>query len=94
MKLYNDDCINVMQQMINDGVKVDLTVTSPPYDNLRSYENEVLWDFGKFKEVAILWIWIGIFPNNASCFECILLVVSIICVIFVKDKCKHIDARK
>ena len=52
MKLYNDDCINVMQQMINDGVKVDLTVTSPPYDNLRSYENEVLWDFDKFKEVA------------------------------------------
>ena len=51
-KLYNDDCINVMQTMINEGVKVDLTVTSPPYDNLRSYEDEVLWDFDKFKEVA------------------------------------------
>ena len=51
-KLYNDDCINIMQTMINDGVKVDLTVTSPPYDNLRSYENEVSWDFEKFKEVA------------------------------------------
>ena len=51
-KLYNGDCINVMQTMINEGVKVDLTVTSPPYDNLRSYENEVSWDFEKFKDVA------------------------------------------
>lgn len=51
-ELYHDDCIKVMQQMIEKGVKVDLTVTSPPYDNLRSYENEVSWNFDKFKEVA------------------------------------------
>lgn len=51
-ELHNDDCINIMQKMITDDVKVDLTVTSPPYDNLRSYEDEVSWDFDKFKEVA------------------------------------------
>jgi len=31
---------------------IDLTVTSPPYDNLRYYTNEVTWNFEKFKEVA------------------------------------------
>ena len=53
VSLFNDDCINVMQTMINDGIKVDLTVTSPPYDNLRSYKGEVLWDFDKFKEMRL-----------------------------------------
>lgn len=52
IELYNDDCINVMQKMIEEGTKVDLTVTSPPYDQLRSYEGEVAWNFAKFKEVA------------------------------------------
>ena len=52
LNLYNDDCINVMQGMIRDGIKVDLTVTSPPYDNLRSYEGDIVWNFDKFKEVA------------------------------------------
>lgn len=51
-EIYNGDCIEVMQEIIDKGVKVDLTVTSPPYDNLRSYENEVTWDFEKFKDVA------------------------------------------
>ena len=51
-EIYNDDCINVMRQMSDKGIKVDLTVTSPPYDNLRSYEDEVSWNFDKFKEVA------------------------------------------
>jgi site-specific DNA-methyltransferase (adenine-specific) len=31
---------------------IDLTVTSPPYDNLRDYDNEVTWNFEKFKEIA------------------------------------------
>ena len=52
LNLYNDDCVSIMQQMIGEGIKVDLTVTSPPYDNLRSYEDAVLWNFDKFKEVA------------------------------------------
>lgn len=30
MDLYNDDNRNILKGLINDGVKVDLTVTSPP----------------------------------------------------------------
>lgn len=33
--LFVDDCLNVMGNMENDSI--DLTVTSPPYDNLRDY---------------------------------------------------------
>ena len=30
-KLYNDDCINVMNDLISKGVKVDSIITDPPY---------------------------------------------------------------
>lgn len=50
--VYNDDCINVMDKMVDDGITVDLTVTSPPYDQLRTYNNESTWDFETFKKVA------------------------------------------
>lgn len=53
-RIIEGDCIVEMAKMLQDGVKVDLTVTSPPYDNLRSYEGTLLWDFDKFKEVARL----------------------------------------
>ncbi len=39
--LVNDDCLNVMPQ-IPDGY-FDLTVTSPPYDNLRTYNDSLEW---------------------------------------------------
>ena len=35
--LYCGDCAAVMAQHIPDG-SIDLTVTSPPYDNLRTYK--------------------------------------------------------
>lgn len=35
--LYNGDCLEVMDNLINMGVKIDLTVTSPPYDDIRNY---------------------------------------------------------
>lgn len=41
-KIYNEDCLEGMKR-IPDGF-VDLTVTSPPYDNLRTY-NGFTWDF-------------------------------------------------
>ena len=53
-KLIEGDCIEQMQKLIESGVKVNLTVTSPPYDGLRNYEGMVLWDFEKFKQVADL----------------------------------------
>ena len=53
-KLILGDCIDEMQKLIDAGIKVDLTVTSPPYDNARSYEGEVEWNFETFKECANL----------------------------------------
>ena len=41
MKLINDDCLAVMAEM-DDG-SIDLTVTSPPYDNLRTYKDSLEW---------------------------------------------------
>ena len=34
-KIYNENCLDTMA-MMPDGF-IDLTVTSPPYDNLRDY---------------------------------------------------------
>jgi site-specific DNA-methyltransferase (adenine-specific) len=41
-KIYNMDCVQGMKLL--DDCSVDLTVTSPPYDNLRTY-NGFTWDF-------------------------------------------------
>ena len=54
INIYNEDCRDTMQRMKEEGVKVDLTVTSCPYDNLRSYHNSSTWDFNIFKEIAKL----------------------------------------
>ena len=34
-RIYNMDCVEGMRQLPDDSI--DLTVTSPPYDNLRNY---------------------------------------------------------
>lgn len=52
LTLYNEDCIKVMEEMVRNNIKVDLTVTSPPYDNLRTYNNSSSWNFETFKQVA------------------------------------------
>lgn len=54
IQLINGDCIEVMQELIQKGIMVDLTVTSPPYDNLRTYNETLKWDFYIFKQVAQL----------------------------------------
>ena len=43
VQLYHGDCATVMAEHIPDGA-IDLTVTSPPYDNLRTY-NGYTFDF-------------------------------------------------
>lgn len=49
--LKNGDCLELMKS-IPDG-SVDLTVTSPPYDNLRTYNGNIdQWNFEKFKAIA------------------------------------------
>ena len=51
IQLYNGDCLELMKN-IPDG-SVDLTVTSPPYDNLRTYNGNIdQWNFEKFKSIA------------------------------------------
>ena len=50
--VYNSNCIDVMQKLYEEGTKVDLTVTSCPYDNLRNYNNSSEWNFEVFKQVA------------------------------------------
>lgn len=35
-RIYNENCLDTMSRMPNDFI--DLTVTSPPYDNLRDYQ--------------------------------------------------------
>ena len=50
-KLINGDCRNVLNRLIDDGVSADLVVTSPPYDNLRKYD-DFEWDFEIFTDIA------------------------------------------
>ena len=51
VELKQGDCLELMKD-IPDG-SVDLTVTSPPYDNLRTYNGNInQWNFEKFKEIA------------------------------------------
>ena len=48
-KIYCGDNLTLIKQL--DGASIDLTVTSPPYDNLRTY-NGFTWDFeGLAKEL-------------------------------------------
>lgn len=50
-ELLFGDCLERMKE-IPDG-SVDLTVTSPPYDNLRSYNGKIdQWSFEKFQAIA------------------------------------------
>ena len=49
-KVYNESCITGMQKMNEESV--DLVITSPPYDDLRTYNDSSKWDFNVFKEVA------------------------------------------
>lgn len=48
--IYNENCIDVMKRM--EPGSVDLVVTSPPYDDLREYNNSSTWNLEVFKEIA------------------------------------------
>jgi len=49
-ELIHGNSIEAMSKM-SDG-SIDLTVTSPPYDDLRTYNDSSKWDFDVFKKVA------------------------------------------
>ena len=51
MTLMQGDCLELMKGI--PGGSIDLTVTSPPYDNLRTYNGNIeQWNFDKFKGIA------------------------------------------
>lgn len=54
-KIYNCDCLLGLKEL--DDNSIDLTVTSPPYDNLRTYNDkntgeDCIWNFEVFKPIA------------------------------------------
>ena len=50
-KIYCMDCLEGMKLLPNECI--DLTVTSPPYDNLRTYNSYIeQWSFEKFQAIA------------------------------------------
>lgn len=50
-KLICGDCLDVMKKIPNDSI--NLTVTSPPYDSIRTYNGNIeQWSFEKFKDIA------------------------------------------
>ena len=49
-KVHNESCITGMQKM--DMESVNLVITSPPYDDLRTYNDSSKWDFDVFRQVA------------------------------------------
>tara|TARA_R100001443_G_scaffold4210_2_gene12468 strand:- start:605 stop:1372 length:768 start_codon:yes stop_codon:yes gene_type:complete len=50
MQLFNDDCLKVLPNISNKSI--DLIITSPPYDNIRDYNNSSAWNFYIFKNIA------------------------------------------
>ena len=48
-KIYNENCLDTMARMPDNFI--DLTVTSPPYDNLRTYTGEMQWNEEVWKAV-------------------------------------------
>lgn len=48
-EIWHGDCLELMKDIL-DG-SIDLTVTSPPYDNLRTYNNSLFWSEDIWKNV-------------------------------------------
>lgn len=47
IKLYNGDCVNVINQMIKESIKVDKIITSPPYNIIRPNSKDRGYDVYK-----------------------------------------------
>lgn len=45
-KIYNEDCLDTMSKLPLNSI--DLTITSPPYDYLRTYSNHIKSGSSKF----------------------------------------------
>ena len=49
-QVFHNDCVSGMEAL--EDQSVDLSITSPPYDDLRSYNESSLWNIEVFKDVA------------------------------------------
>lgn len=49
-RIEQGDCLELIKSIPDKSI--DLTVTSPPYDNLRTYENSIEWNFKIFTRIA------------------------------------------
>jgi DNA modification methylase len=49
-KIYNESCLDTMGRLADESI--NLVITSPPYDNLRTYGNVSQWSFDTFKPIA------------------------------------------
>lgn len=50
-QIINTDCLLGLRKLPSESV--DLTITSPPYDDLREYNGNIeQWSFNKFQEIA------------------------------------------
>ena len=51
IEIWCGDCLELIKNIPDNSI--DLTVTSPPYDNLRTYNGNISqWSFEKFQEIA------------------------------------------
>ena len=42
IELYRGDCLEVMDELIKNGVKVDAIITDPPYSSTRSKWDKII----------------------------------------------------
>lgn len=49
-QIINADCMDILKQLPDKCI--DLVVTSPPYDNLRTYNGTLEWSFEIFQDIA------------------------------------------
>lgn len=49
-KVYLGDSLDIIKTFPDESI--DCVVTSPPYDNMRTYGGICIWDFDKFKGIA------------------------------------------
>lgn len=50
INLHLGDCLDVLSSMESNSI--DLVVTSPPYDDLRNYNDSLEWNYDIFKKIA------------------------------------------
>jgi len=76
IKLYNGDCVDVINTLVEAGVKVDAIITDPPYNIARDNNFETMGrqgiDFGEWDKNADIISWIAsidkILNKNGSVF--------------------------